>query len=44
MSDADLDAIDAEILAKVDEAVEKSIAAPFPDISELETDVYSSGY
>lgn len=44
MTDSDLDEIEADIAVKVAAAVEISIAAPFPDVSELETDVYSSGY
>ncbi|MEM9669113.1 MAG: thiamine pyrophosphate-dependent dehydrogenase E1 component subunit alpha [Pseudomonadota bacterium] len=44
MTDADLDAIEQEIAAEVAAAVEKGLAAPMPDVSELETDVYASAY
>ena len=37
---ADLDAIEAEVLGEVEDAVAKGLAAPRPDISTLETDVY----
>ena len=40
LDDADLDAIEAEVLAEVEDAVAKAMAAPRPDISTLETDVY----
>ncbi len=36
----DLDAIDDEILAEVDAAVESGLAAPVPDAATLTTDVY----
>ncbi len=42
LSDADLDAVDAEVLALIDTAVEQAQASPPPDISELTTDVYIS--
>lgn len=44
MSDEELDAIEAEIASEVDAAVDAGIAAPLPDVSELETDVYASAY
>lgn len=37
---ADLEAIDADVKALIDEAVEKAIAAPDPTIEDLTTDVY----
>jgi pyruvate dehydrogenase E1 component alpha subunit len=37
---ADLDAIEASVLAEVEEAVEIAMAAPRPDMKTLETDVY----
>ncbi|MEM8633807.1 MAG: thiamine pyrophosphate-dependent dehydrogenase E1 component subunit alpha [Pseudomonadota bacterium] len=40
----DLDDIEADIAREVDEAVQTSIAAPFPDVSALESDVYASAY
>ena len=40
----DLDDIEADIAREVDEAVKTSIAAPFPDVSALESDVYASAY
>jgi len=40
LDDAELDAIEADVLAEVDAAVVKAIAAPRPDLSTLETDVY----
>ncbi len=36
----DLEAIDADVKALIDEAVEKAIAAPDPTIEDLTTDVY----
>jgi len=42
LSGADLDAIDAAVLAQIDAAVAKARAAPPPDESELTTDVYIS--
>lgn len=39
---ADLDVIDAEILALIDEAVEEAHAAPFPAPEQLLTNVYNS--
>jgi pyruvate dehydrogenase E1 component alpha subunit len=42
LSGADLDAIDAAVLAQIDAAVAKAKAAPPPDESELTTDVYIS--
>ncbi len=41
-TDAELDAIDAEVLALIDTAVEQAQASPPPDVSELTTDVYIS--
>ncbi len=40
LSAADLDAIDAEVLAEIDAAVKAAKAAPLPQESELTTDVY----
>ncbi len=40
LDDADLNAIDAEVLAAIEEAVKVAIAAPRPDLSTLEHDVY----
>ena len=40
LDDADLNAIDAEVLAEIEAAVVMAIAAPRPDLSTLETDVY----
>ncbi|WP_309604534.1 thiamine pyrophosphate-dependent dehydrogenase E1 component subunit alpha [Phenylobacterium sp.] len=37
---ADLDTIDAEVLAEIEAAVSLAIAAPRPDVSTLEQDVY----
>ena len=37
---ADLDAVEQEVLAEVEAAVQESIAAPRPNINTLETDVY----
>jgi pyruvate dehydrogenase E1 component alpha subunit len=42
LSDADLDAIDAQVLAQIDAAVAKAKASPPPDESEIATDVYIS--
>lgn len=44
MSDAELDAIEAEIAAEIEAAVEAGLAAPFPEVTELENDVYASAY
>ena len=44
MSDIELDALDAEISAEVEQAVKKSIDAPMPSVSELEANVYASAY
>ncbi|MBI1250891.1 MAG: ABC transporter substrate-binding protein [Alphaproteobacteria bacterium] len=38
---AELDGIDAEIAAEIEDAAQAALAAPFPDLSTLETDVYS---
>ncbi|MEO1595929.1 MAG: thiamine pyrophosphate-dependent dehydrogenase E1 component subunit alpha [Pseudomonadota bacterium] len=40
LTDAELDAVDAEVTALIDDAVEQSKAAPPPDVSEVLTDVY----
>jgi TPP-dependent pyruvate/acetoin dehydrogenase alpha subunit len=40
LDNADLDAIEAEVLDEVEDAVAKGLAAPRPDIATLETDVY----
>ncbi len=40
LDSADLDTIEAEVLDEVEDAVAKGMAAPRPDISTLETDVY----
>lgn len=42
LSDDELNAIDAEVMTLIDEAVDEAVAAPFPDSSELTTDVYVS--
>ena len=42
LSDADLDTIDTETLALIDEVVAEARAAPVPDVSTLLTDVYVS--
>ncbi len=44
LKDADLDGIEAELAAEIDQAVTAAVQAPFPDIDELETDVYASAY
>ncbi|MEO0981288.1 MAG: thiamine pyrophosphate-dependent dehydrogenase E1 component subunit alpha [Pseudomonadota bacterium] len=44
MSDGDLDVIEGEIAAEIEKAVAAGLAAPFPDTTELETDVYASAY
>ncbi|MEM6625947.1 MAG: thiamine pyrophosphate-dependent dehydrogenase E1 component subunit alpha [Pseudomonadota bacterium] len=44
MTDEELDQIEQEIAVEVDAAVEKGIASPFPDTTDLETDVYASAY
>ena len=36
----DLDAIDSEVLAAIDQAVEQAVAAPLPAAADLTTDVY----
>ncbi len=41
---AQLNKIDKEVAAMIDECVEAALAAPGPDVSELLTDVYSSAY
>ena len=40
LTDAELDAVDTEVMALIDDAVEQSKAAPPPDVSEVLTDVY----
>lgn len=40
LTDAELDAIDSEVLALIDEAVDEAKAAPLPGPAELTTDVY----
>ena len=40
IGDQDLNAIDTEVLKAIDNAVEQAVAAPFPDASDLTTDVY----
>ena len=42
ISDDELNAIDSEVLASIDQAVEKAIAAPLPTAQDLTTDVYVS--
>ena len=37
---AELDAIDSEVLAVIDQAVEQAVAAPLPGAADLTTDVY----
>jgi pyruvate dehydrogenase E1 component alpha subunit len=40
-SESELAAIDKEIAARIDDAVEFGWASPYPDVSEMETDVYA---
>jgi pyruvate dehydrogenase E1 component alpha subunit len=40
IGDQDLNAIDTEVLKAIDNAVEQAVAAPFPEASDLTTDVY----
>ena len=42
MTDAELDAIDAEVMALIEESVQEAIAAPMPAPEALTTDVYVS--
>jgi pyruvate dehydrogenase E1 component alpha subunit len=42
LADAELDSIDAEVLAQIDVAVKTARAAPPPPESEVATDVYAS--
>ena len=42
-SEAELSAIEAEIEARLDEAVDFALASPFPEQSEMTTDVYADG-
>lgn len=44
MSEADLTSIEQAVAAEIESAVAKGLAAPFPDTSQLETDVYASAY
>ena len=44
MGQAEFDAIDAAIAAEIDGAVATAHNAPYPDVSELEVDVYASPY
>jgi pyruvate dehydrogenase E1 component alpha subunit len=37
---AELDAIDGEVLAAIDDAVKQAVAAPLPEAADLTTDVY----
>jgi pyruvate dehydrogenase E1 component alpha subunit len=41
MEHAELDAIDAEVLAEIETATQAALAAPFPDVNTLEKDVYA---
>ena len=43
-SEEDLKTIDKEAKAEVDTAVEEAKQSPFPDESELWTDIYKAGY
>lgn len=40
IADDELNAIDTEVLAKIDSAVEQAVAAPLPEAHDLTTDVY----
>ena len=42
LDNADLEAIDAEVLALIDDAIEQAQSAPPPSVDELTTDVYVS--
>ena len=42
LTDAELDAIDGEVLAVIDQAVAEALAAPEPTLDDLLTDVYVS--
>ena len=44
LSETDFADIEAQIAKEIDEAVEAGLAAPQPDISTLEADVYASAY
>ncbi|MEM7329431.1 MAG: thiamine pyrophosphate-dependent dehydrogenase E1 component subunit alpha [Pseudomonadota bacterium] len=44
LSNEDLDELEREIGIEVEEAVQKSIAAPYPEVAALEDDVYASAY
>ncbi len=39
---SELDTIDSEVLAAIDQAVEQAVAAPLPEAADLTTDVYVS--
>lgn len=41
-TEAALDALEADIEVQLDEAVEHALASPFPELSELSTDVYGA--
>jgi TPP-dependent pyruvate/acetoin dehydrogenase alpha subunit len=40
---AELERIEAEVVAEVDEAAERARSAPLPDVSTVSTDVWSDG-
>ena len=40
LDQADLDAIDQEVMAEIEDATQAALAAPLPDVSTLEKDVY----
>jgi len=42
-SESELAAIEADIEAQLDEAVDFALASPFPDLGELTRDVYANG-
>ncbi|MEH6740414.1 MAG: thiamine pyrophosphate-dependent enzyme, partial [Sulfitobacter sp.] len=42
LSDGELNAIDAEVMTLIEEAVEEAKAAPFPEPDQLTADVYVS--
>ncbi|MFZ4121238.1 MAG: thiamine pyrophosphate-dependent dehydrogenase E1 component subunit alpha [Caulobacterales bacterium] len=41
LTEADLKAVDDEVMDEIEKATQAALAAPFPDISTLETDVYA---
>jgi acetoin:2,6-dichlorophenolindophenol oxidoreductase subunit alpha len=43
VNEAELDQIDRSVQAAVDDATEKAKAAPLPDPSSLETEVFADG-